>query len=219
MKYLFLLLINICFVIILFGQKPMESIGLSTITFVAENLKNNPRNKKANFISHFGERFIFGTSYTYIKNTSSFDQLLKYREFTWNIDAAINLNSHWYVGISYKDIRTNGSSVFYNRNEKRNYFLVGVFTQYDFLPQKRYRLFAQLSGNYGNYCTCGFDDPYKKEDLYYLGFGLGFDYPILDWLSVDVAFNGYSLLEKIENAYTYTQYVIGLNIDLLRRKG
>ncbi len=182
--------------------------------------KNIRRNSSPSFVSHFGDRLIIGSSYTYISNNSYFDKRIKHHEFTLNVDAALNLNSRWYLGLSYKDIRTKGSTISKYKDKKENYYIVGLFTQYDFLHQNKYRLFAHVSGNYGNYCTCGDEDPYKVEGLHYLGLGMGFDYPLMPWLSIDLSGVGYIPLDKIDNSssYTFTQYVIGLNLDIIRRK-
>ena len=160
-----------------------------------------------------GNRLIVGTSLTYIWETND-DLPNTYHEFTWNKNVAVNLNKYIYLGISHLNINTRGS-IFDTSKSKNNYYLTGIFSQFDFLPSKKERLFIEGSWNYGNYCTCGNEDPFREGGLHYLGIGLGYDYPIYKNISLDLSFVGYKPLNATDK-YTYTQYVIGLNFDLMR---
>ena len=170
---------------------------------------------------HFGERLILGSSLTYIFDFNRENYNIRYDEYTWDKNIAVSLNKAMYVGLSFKNTYTRGSIVSKADYKKERYFLVGTFFQYDFIPENKNRLFAEISWNYGNYCTCKKYDPYKKEGLHYLGIGGGFDFPINRFISIDLGFMVYNIINKIEGnygKYGYTQYIIGLNFDLISRK-
>lgn len=162
----------------------------------------------------FGSRFIAGTSLTYILHKNEFDPF-RFHEFTWNKNVAVSLSKNIYLGFGYQNIFTRGSVVS-NFEKKLNFSTVGIFIQLDFMPKVKNRLFLETSWNYGNYCTCGNGDPYKKEALNYLGIGGGYDHPIGKYLSLDLSFISYNILDKIDRKYAYTQYVLGINLDLER---
>lgn len=166
--------------------------------------------------SKFGERIILGTSLTYVFNTiDGMDTY--YHEFTWNKNIAVNLNKRMYLGLSYLNIYTRGSAYYFDQ-PKNQYSMAGVFFQYDFLPKRKNRLFGEVSWNLGDYCTCGNRDPYQQDQLHYLGLGAGYDLPIGKFISLDFAAIGYIILGKQTDKYLYSQYVIGLNFDLIRDK-
>lgn len=73
-------------------------------------------------------------------------------------------------------------------------------------------MFIETSFNRGNYCSCG-DIPYKVDDLYYLGIGVGYDFPLKKTpnLYLDFAFMAYPMLNNIKRKDVYNQYVVGLN--------
>ena len=190
---------------------------LISLSFLSAQTESNTKTKLK-----FANRFIIGSSLNYIRNkntNNSFDLNLKHREFTWNKDVAVNLTSSIYLGFSHRNIYTSGSTVV-PQSTKNSFQMTGIFTQYDFLPKEKSRLFAELSLNYGNYCTCGINginDPFKEPDLYYLGWGGGFDYPITNILSIDLSFISHHILNDILRKYAYTQYVIGLNLDIIKK--
>lgn len=165
----------------------------------------------------FAQRIIIlGNSLTYM--TEYNDAIpARYHEFTWNKNISINITPNIYTGISYQNIYTSGSTVNISSN-KNKYHLVGVFFQYDFLPKVKNKLFVETSWNYGNYCTCGNKDPYEVKWVNYIGFGGGYELPLNDIISLDLSFILYRIIENIESKYNYTQYVVGLNIDLINQK-
>ena len=164
----------------------------------------------------FGQRIIIGTSLTYIQHTDEFIRTNRYHEFTWDKNIAININRSLYAGISFKNIYTRGASSFPS-DQKSNYIMAGGFFQYDFLPKQKNRLFLEASWNWGNYCTCD-PEPYKEENLNYLGVGGGYDFPLRDNISLDLSFVTYNILKDIEYKFGYTQYTIGLNFDFTKQK-
>ena len=163
---------------------------------------------------HFGQRLIIGNSVTYIWEPNAAIPN-RYHEITWNKNIAVNINKRIYLGLSYQNIFTRGSS-YSEVDLHENYFLTGLFTQFDFMPKKKNRLFLEASWNYGNYCTCGQRDPYRQEGLQYLGLGGGYDLPLNKFLSLDLSFVVYKILDDVVQKYAYTQYIIGLNFDLAK---
>lgn len=163
----------------------------------------------------FGQRLIIGNSLTYIqdrvegvKNT--------YHELTWNKNISINLTKSFYLGLSHQNIFTQGSS--YNLiDQKSNYNIISLFLQYDFIPKKADKIALELSWNYGDYCTCGFRDPYKEQWINYLGLGGSYEMRLNKILSAEVGFYLYNILEPIEAKYGFNQYVVGLNFDIINK--
>lgn len=175
----------------------------------------------------FAERLIIGSSLTYIPTSLSQISEPVYHEFSWTNNIAVNINSYAYFGIEYINLFTKGNA-YYQSEEKNNYYLVGAFTQVDLLDltarrtslkENKARLLVELAYYYGNYCECGYNtSPYKVEGLNYLGFGIGGDFPILNWLSLDVTFKSNSILKDIPEKFGYNYYILGLNIDIIRKK-
>jgi len=159
----------------------------------------------------FGKTFIVGTSLTFIPDFDTNPSVSNYNyfEYTWNLNAAVSISKRIFTGVQALTIFTNGSRV-----ENNTYFIMGLFTQFNFIPKQKFRFFAELSINTGDYCTCGNLDPFRKKNLVYLGWGGGFDLP-LKFLSknlyLDLSFIAYLILNDIENKFGYTQYIVGIN--------
>jgi hypothetical protein len=159
----------------------------------------------------FGKTFIAGTSLTFIPEIEN-DPLLSqynYFEYTWNLNAAVSIGRRIFIGAQVLTIFTNGSRV-----ENNTYFIMGLFGQFNFIPKQKFRFFAELSINTGDYCTCGYLDPFRKENLVYLGWGAGFDLP-MKFLSknlyLDLSLIAYLILNDIEDKDVFTQYILGIN--------
>lgn len=177
--------------------------------------------------SNFADRLIIGSSLTYIWDFSQTTQASptpKYNEYTWNNNIALRLSRNMYFGLSYLNIYTNGSIIQRNQNKWNHYSIIGLFTQYDLedtfrriakLPQHERtsyrRAFIEISGNLGDYCTCGQEDPYRHKNLFYYGIGAGYEFPIINSVYLDLSFMSYYLTIKNTDKYAYTQYVIGIN--------
>jgi len=161
--------------------------------------------------SDFGKTFIVGTSLTFIPEIENDPSLSQYNffEYTWNLNAAVSISKRIYTGVQALTIFTNGSRV-----ENNTYFIMGLFGQFNFIPKQKFRFFAELSINTGNYCTCGNLDPFRVENLVYFGWGGGFDLP-MKFLSknlyLDLSFVAYLILNDVENKYGFTQYILGIN--------
>jgi len=157
-----------------------------------------------------GLQFKIGSSLTYIWNSDS--PFHSYREFTWNTNIAFSYFRKLWFGVQVLPILTRRE--YATAITKRNYTISGLFFQYNFIDSDILKVYGETSINYGNYCTCGNDDPYRLEELFYLGIGAGFQFPmkfISDKLSFEFAFFNYVILNKIQFKYNYTQYILGIN--------
>lgn len=187
-----------------------KNLFLIFLLFLLKNSLNAQSDLK------FGQRLILGTSLTYIFDKNrDIDNF--YNEFNWNKNIAVNLTKSLYVGIGHRNFYTQGSS--YSLSEEKNrYMMFGVFAQYDFLVKKKDRIFAEIAWDWGNYCTCGRRDPYKVEGLHYFGIGGGVDFPLNRFLSLDFSVVIHHILEDIDFKYTYNQFTLGLNLDIISSK-
>lgn len=165
--------------------------------------------------NYFADYLIVGSSLTYMRFSNKDDYRIDYGydEYTWNINAGIQLSRSLFAGLQLLNIYSSEIAT-----KKDNYLIYGIFTQYDILNKEPYRLFIETSLSKGKYCTA--DDithyvniPYSVNDLYYLGIGGGLDLPLkkIPNLYLDLSFINYSILNKIKGKYAYTQYIFGLN--------
>jgi hypothetical protein len=154
---------------------------------------------------YFARYLEAGTSLTYIRNLDDFD--VGQNEFTWNINLAIPLTKRLSSGLQLLNIYTKEPY-----NPVKKYKIIGGFAQYDFYTSDNLVFSAESSINKGDFCTCG-ENTRREENLYYLGIGGGFDFPLEKSrkLFLDIAFNYYWILNQIEDKYDYTQYIVGLN--------
>ena len=164
---------------------------------------------------YFANYMIVGTSLTYMRN-SNIDRYKTdygYDEYTWNVNLGIRLSKRVFTGLQLLNIYSSEIST-----PKDYYSVYGLFTQYNFFNKETHRLFAETSINRGNYCISA-DLPHFRNDLYYAGVGVGYDFPIkqIPNLYLDLSFVNYFILNNIENKYSYTQYVIGLNYRINER--
>ncbi|MDA3929793.1 MAG: hypothetical protein PF541_12645 [Prolixibacteraceae bacterium] len=159
--------------------------------------------------NYFADYLIVGSSLTYIRfSNKDFDSYeCGYDEFTWNVNAGIQLSKNLFAGLQLLNIYSSEIAT-----KKDNYLIYGIFTQYNLLKKEASRLFIEASLNKGNYCTA-LDIPYWNNDLYYFGIGGGFDFPLkkISNLYLDLSFISYSILNEVPEKYSYTQYIIGLN--------
>lgn len=118
-----------------------------------------------------GQYFIAGVELGYFNDIQSSGY--RYHELTSSMKAGMNLYRSLFAGVQVNLLHTRS-----NWSGSKNYLIKDFFLQYDFLPQKRLRLLVESSISHGNYCTCERSEPYVKEDLIYIGYGLGVAYPI-----------------------------------------
>ncbi len=161
---------------------------------------------------YFGDYMIVGSSLTYIPQVTkdTYGTYWGYTEYTWNINWGIRFSKRFFTGLQLLNIY---SSEVYTK--KQSYHIYGLFTQFDFLPDKKSRFFAEFSVNRGDYSVSS-GMPTRKRNLYYLGTGLGYDLPI-KWvpnLYLDLSFLIYARPDDISSQNWYTQYVVGLNYKI-----
>lgn len=164
---------------------------------------------------YFANYMIIGTSLTYMRNSEKdyYKTDFGYDEYTWNLNVGIQISKRVFTGLQLLNIYSSQITA------PKDYFnIYGLFTQYNVLKSETHRLFAEVSFNRGNYCTCN-DIPYYFNNLYYIGFGVGYDLPIkkIPNLYFDFSFINYSIINKIYDKYGYTQYIVGINYRLNER--
>ena len=163
----------------------------------------------------FGERIIVGNSLTYLtKSGRNLDNRL--HVFVWNKDISVNLNKALYFGMSYENYYVRGS-VFSNEKQNENYYAVGFFLQYDLTPKYKDRLFAKISLIASDYCACNYGDPYRDDNLIY-GVSAGYDFPIHEYISIDMDFGMYQIINPFIVKRIYVRYSIGLNFDFIKKR-
>lgn len=160
----------------------------------------------------FADGLVVGGSFTYLRYTER-DIEYKYHELTTNINVSTPVYENVYVGLSFLQINTISSQIGIEETEN-HYYMAGAFAQYDFLKNRKDRLLGELSYHYGNYCTCGKDDPYLSPNLSYFGFGGAYDWHIVKGLYLDMGFNVYTIINKRERKDIFTQYILGLNYHI-----
>jgi len=137
--------------------------------------------------SNYGvaDRLIIGTSLTYYREPGVFFTESQ-QTFIWDKNIAMNLNRRLYLGLSHKSIYYR--SVDSYREDRYRFYMTGALLQFDFLPQKKNRLFFELSINIGDVlCDCRIGFKRERPQVVYLGIGAGYDFPITDFLSLDLA--------------------------------
>ncbi len=167
------------------------------------NCKIFGQSKKNNYLFN---SFEFGSSLTLIGYEN-----IEVKEYTWNINFATSIGKHFYSGIQVLNIYLD-----YPRIKTKKYNIFGLFGQYNFTPNSRFRSFFEMSINRGNYYFKGTSYfPEEVVKMYYLGIGGGVDIP-LDFLSnrlfLDLSFVFY--FHNVDNnlvGYMYNQYIVGLN--------
>jgi len=158
---------------------------------------------------YFLSTFRVGTSLTYIWNVGDETEEFELLEYTWNINGSVYLSKRIQTGVQ-------ALLIFNHRRQSdwTKYHIYGLFGQFDFFPNQKCRLFIETSINRGDYCHSGSGDPYRVDNLYFWGHGIGGDFPlrgISDRLYLDFAFINYIIINDIEKKYNYTQYIIGLD--------
>ncbi len=164
-------------------------------------------------------KVIVGTSLTLItnlyENLNAPKQEDKVLEYTWNTNLSLEINKYFRTGFHYMYIVEKSK---YFDNQK--YFMAGTYIQFNPLGKKTppNRVYIENSLNIGNICSCGNDRSYKLDNLKYWGLGLGADLKLTNWLHLDLAFHNYIILNKIQEKYNWTQYIIGLDFPISIKK-
>ena len=153
--------------------------------------------------THFSPELRVGTSFTYIWDVE--DHYL--REYTWATNVAISPVRRVYVGLNLMNVWAETRT---NKNGK--YFVGGVFGQYHLGRLDRATIYGETGVYLGNYCTCGEGDAYRQNGLVYVPIGGGLNAKLYKNLWLDVGLLSYNIMNKVEGKYSFTQYIIGLDI-------
>lgn len=144
-----------------------------------------------------------GTSLTYI-----WDRDPHYlREYTWALNMGVMPTKRINIGVNVMNIWSE------TRTEPRGrHLMAGVFGQYHFgLRTDKATIFLETGGYWGNYCTCGPGDPYRKDGLFLIPAGGGLNARLTKDLWLDAGFMVYNIINDVPRKYSFTQYVIGLD--------
>lgn len=130
-----------------------------------------------------------------------------FNELTWLSQVSVTLTRGLYVGIVVNSIYTMQTGM-----PNENYFLKGAFVQYDLTKKRKMMTFLELSYMQGDYCTCMSNAPFRKIGLQYIGFGAGFEYPILNSSFYGSAsFILHRILGDVEEKHNYNIPTLGLS--------
>lgn len=177
----------------------MCRVGLLLLFFLAKSSFSQEINH-----NYFGKKLFTNISGTYIFDKQNFYH--RYNEYTMNIQAGVQLFKPFFLGIETFTIFTNGTSV--NSN---NYLIKGGFIRYELLHKKRGVLFFNTAFLNGDYCTCENQDPYRYDNLYYLGLEIGGNKYIAKssfYMNITVSLN--KILNDIPLKYNYNIYKVGM---------
>ena len=139
---------------------------------------------------------------------------LRYHETIWNTQVSTSLTKSLYLGMQASVLFVSGNTI-----ESTNYTAWGFFVQYDFVPQKDYRIYLESNYSWGDYCPCGnMSEDYYRRDVKYLGIGLGFDKHINHskfFFTISVIFQ--EVLGKIPEETGHNYYRLGIGYDFGKR--
>lgn len=161
----------------------------------------------------FGDRFIIGQSFGYINQVNEFYKGVIFHELHWDKKAMISLNKSFYAGIRWLSIFTKGDSYNYSE-EKNSYYVVGAFSEFDVIPKFQHRAFVRLAYNYGNYCVCGPENPYKEDGLHYPAVAIGGEYYFTKHLAVSAEAENLFIMRRAANPDNFVRYGIGLKVSI-----
>ncbi len=190
-------------------------LAIIYLTFLTTTCKSFAQSNKKDYFN----KVVLGTSLTLIPNLydnlNAPKQESKVFEYTWNTNLSLEINKLFRTGFHYMYIVEKSK---YFDNQK--YFMAGTYIQFNPLGKKTppNRVYIENSLNIGNRCPCRIDKPYKLDNLKYWGLGLGADLKLTNWLHLDLAFHNYIILNKIQEKYNWTQYIIGLDFPISIKK-
>lgn len=91
---------------------------------------------------NFGKSFCLGSSFTFIHYYEDMPGLPRYNEFTWNVNAAIQISKRLDMGVQAMAIfmKPEGRS-------SENHHIIGVFGQFYFIKKEKIKVFIETSFN------------------------------------------------------------------------
>ncbi len=169
--------------------------------------------------TYFANYLIIGSSFT-CKPFSEYTHNQNHRKFvfvenTWNFNAGIRLSRKFFLGTQMFHIFTHDKVA----AQKDYHAMYGLFLQYNLLRNEQHRLFPEISLNYGNFYSHRDDFLIHKNNVFHVGYGIGYDLPIspIKNLYLDLSFIFYSSLNNNPKKDLFTQYIIGLNYRINRQ--
>ncbi|MDX1936423.1 MAG: hypothetical protein SFU21_04885 [Flavihumibacter sp.] len=194
----------------------MKTLSLIILLFLLITNCFAQQNKAIKEKTFFNKTVVFGSSVTVIPDNESVNGISKdarFTETTWALNLQYDVTNHYRAGIDVKNIFTAGQL-----SGKNHYYMVGLTNQWKFFHTKNTFTFLELAPYLGNYCTCGDDNPYKKNGLVFLNAGAGINIKLAERLRLDLAFHSASILNKQPGKYNFTQYIIGLDYLFYTKK-
>lgn len=159
---------------------------------------------------------IVGTSLTY-KNVDDqihpiYNNSVTNHEFTWTLNLGYQFHPIYRTSLQHKFILfTIPSKPIQTAN------IFGLSHQFNILPKKNTRLFAELGTHLGNYCSCRTELRSTNQMNFYLSWGLGGAIRLSPHFDLDLAFNSFRSIPKLPEYIGYTQYVIGVDYFFRKR--
>ena len=166
--------------------------------------------------THFGKQIIAGSAFSYIPNAGFESYEINHIEFTWTNNVSVSLSKRFHVGLEHKMIFAEKSNL--GDNPYEDYYMIGAFTQIDILEIKNFRTFGQLGFDFGNYCPCSPQkDPIIQDNTSYISGGLGLNYRISKYFSLDVSSSFSYILKRVDfDPRLYSNFSLGVNYDFIR---
>ncbi|MFN8394606.1 MAG: hypothetical protein U0176_08045 [Bacteroidia bacterium] len=157
--------------------------------------------------SSYQFRIVVGSSLTYIWDP----EMSHFREYTWAVNLAFSPRKRLYIGANLMNVWISSDTA-----ARQHFQLAGAFAQYHIGNKQSVYMTPELGYYRGNYCTCGPENPHRRAGINYLAVGGGFGVHIFQGLEADIGFMVYQPLlsrKGLDYAYSYTQYVLGLNYE------
>ena len=159
---------------------------------------------------------VIGSSLTYIWESELLNErnFTYWNEYTWRLNAAISIKNKWKFGVNSNYIFTKGF-----RRGRNNYNMLGVFAQYNLVPDtlKGGGLFLELNLNRGDFCTCqntSNPEPFRQNGLTYVGFGVGYEMKLWKNWYGETSFLNHIITNPIQGKYNYSLYVLAIKYRL-----
>jgi hypothetical protein len=139
-----------------------------------------------------------------------------YSEFLTSLKFTTNLSKFDYLGIEYykvwlKSVFSTTSKFFFD-----DFFIANI------LYRRTGKIsviepYGEIKMGYGDFCDCfgvkrpnlG-ETPYRLNPIFFTGVSVGLNYQLNDFLAIDISFNAYINLNKLDNKRDYFRPLVGL---------
>jgi hypothetical protein len=165
----------------------------------------------------YGQKYLnpkniqIGTSFFYFP-TLDFEEKNIYNQFeqhfNWSVNISTSITPRLQIGLENMLIL---NSEFDKSNLVRSN-VFGIFSQYSVFSDKKNNFFVELGAYRGNYCSCFPNFSYRSnQQMWYYGFGAGYNLYLRKGFILDVGFNNYKILGDIPRKSNFTRPTIGIN--------